>query len=184
MASEEIVVGPAEVYIAEPGTAFPAPDAAPGVGWTLVGSGGSLNYGEAGITLRRNITNNPIRVLGSTVPRKNVISEMTFEVEFPVMDLSPEELAVAYGVDPADVTAGAFDLNTSPIPLQRALLVRADRTAQGGLVHQWNCYAADQVGGGEGTFSKTAGFATPHVWSCIEDDDGNFVEYATAEAGS
>lgn len=183
----EIIVGPAEVYIAPVGTAFPAVTAErPAVlaaGWTLIGTAGSRNYSEDGVILRQNRTINPIRVLGSIAPRKQVISEQTFEVEFNVVDLSPEAIALGYGADVADIVESggntSFSIPTSPVPLTFAILVRVE--GQSPLVDggntQWQIYQAVQGGSGEGTFSKTAAFAQGHLWSAIENSDGEFVDY-------
>ena len=87
----EIIVGPAEVYVADVGTAFPDINDAPGMGWTLVGTLGSENYGEGGVLVRAPRTTQPIRVLGATTPRKHVITETGFQVEFDVIDATVRE---------------------------------------------------------------------------------------------
>lgn len=179
----EIIVGPATVYSAPVGEAFPAVDEVPSGGWDIVGTLGSENYGESGVLVRSPRTTNPIRVLGSTTPRKHVVTESGFQVEFDVIDASAEVLALGYGVDPdsiVDTPAGsgtpgtrAFDIPTSPIPYQRAILVRVDQSAYGdGLAMQFEIYAANQIGTGEGGFTKGDAFMLRHVWDAVKTEDG------------
>lgn len=194
--ADEIVVGPANVYVAPLGTEFPDIDEAPDTGWVLVGTGGDLNYGEEGVTLRKNVTSNRIRTLGSTLTRKVAISEMDFQVEYPVVDLSAEEMALAYGTDPDDITdtaAGAgvagtksFALSTDPVPLERAVLVRVGQSASMGRAGNtdWQIARAAFVGTAETTFNKTTGAAVNHIWEAIEpggsEDAVRFVEQTAA----
>lgn len=187
-APNEIIIGPAEVYVAPVGASFPPLDVTPGAPWVLVGTLGSKNYAESGVLLRRTLTMNYVRTLGSTVARKAAISETSFEVEFNVLDLSPDFLALAYGVDPADISEAGdrqeFDLNVSPVPLTRAVLVRVDQSALADGAHtQWEIFQAVQAGQGEGHFSKTEGFGAGHLWVAIESTEG-FARYVVGEASS
>lgn len=189
-APNEIIVGPAEIYVAPVGTSFPAVNAAPAAPWMLVGTAGSRNYAESGVVLRRPVTINQIRMLGSTAPRKQVISETSFEIEFNVADLSPEMMMLGYGGLPQDVaTAGAQQkiiLPTDPVPNAFAVLVRVEGQSpllDGGNC-QWEIYNAIQAGTGEGTFSKTEAFAQGHMWQAFEDSQGNFVNFVADDAGS
>lgn len=189
-APNEIIVGPAEVYVAPVGTSFPAVNAAPSAPWMLVGAAGSKNYAESGVILRRPVTVNQIRMLGSTAPRKQVVSETSFEVEFNVADLSPEMMMLGYGGLPQDIAvAGAQQkivLPTSPVPNSFAVLVRVEGQSpllDGGNC-QWEIYNAIQAGNGQGTFTKTAAFEQGHMWNAFEDSNGNFVNFVAEDAGS
>lgn len=180
MSSDAIVVGPAEVWVADPGTAFPDIQAAPGAGWTLIGTDGALNYGESGVILRNEITEGQIQVLGSALARKRVISQRTFNVEFLLLDLSAEEMALAYGTDPADIStvaAGAgvageksFAIDFSVVPLERAILVRVAQSASMGRLGNtdWRIARANYIGSAETTFNKTDGAGVSQVWAAIE----------------
>lgn len=189
----EIIVGPAEVYVKRNTGGLTFPDvtadraAILAAGWTLVGTAGSLNYAERGVILRMNRTVNPINVLGSLVPRKQIVSAFTFEVEFNVVDLTPEAMALAYGTDPDDIGSlnggVGFAINTDPTPLQFAVLVRVEGQSpevDGGNA-QWQIYNAIQGGNAEGTFSKTEAFGAGHTWNAFQDSNGNFVEYVVEE---
>lgn len=190
----EVMVGPAEVYVAPVGEPFPDVDEVPAGNWDLVGSLGSENYGEDGVLLRFPRTMNDIRVLGSTTPRKHVITETGFEVEFDVIDATVEQLVLGYGVDPDDIvdtaagvgTAGdrAFALPTSPIPFQRALLVRVNQSPymEGGNT-QFEIPAANQGGNAEGGFTKGDPFTIKHIWKAVKTA-GDFVTVRAQDAAA
>ncbi|MGK2898618.1 MAG: hypothetical protein ACSLE9_08005 [Burkholderiaceae bacterium] len=179
----EIIVGPADVYVAPVGTAFPDVDEAPGVAWDLVGTLGDESYGEKGVLVRSSRTASPVNVLGSTMPRKHTITEVGFQVEFDVIDATAEQMALGYGLDPDDIvdTAAAsgspgdraFDLPTSPIPFQRAVLVRVDQSPymEGGKM-QFEIYAANQVGNVEAGFTKGEPLMVTHIWEAIKTSSG------------
>jgi len=173
----EVIVGPANVYVAPVGTAFPAVDEEPAVAWQLVGSLGSENYAEAGVLVRSPRNTTPINVLGSTVPRKHVITTTGLEIEFDVIDASAEQVTLGYGVDPEDIevvaTAGSesrsFDIPTSPIPFQRAVLVRIEQSPYGeDLNSQLQIPAANQLGNAEGGFMKGDPFSVKHIWGAVK----------------
>lgn len=179
----EIIIGPAEVYVAPVGTPFPDVDEVPTAPWEVVGTLGDENYGEKGVIVRRSVTATPVRVLGSTTPRKWSITETGFQVEFDVIDTTPEQMALAYGRDPAEVeetpassgVAGEkhFDIPTDPVPFQRAVLVRVPQAAGGeNQATQWEVFAALQVGPGEGTFAKGDPFMLTHIWEAVKTESG------------
>lgn len=178
----EIIVGPVEVYVAPEGEAFPGVTATPGGNWQLVGKSGSKNYAESGVIIRQPVTQNPIRALGTTAPRKHVISERNFQVELGVMDLTPEAMALGYGADPdGDISHGGnhtrLELPTDPVPLVYAMLLRVQGQSpykDGGNM-QWEISHAIQAGNGEGTFSKTNAFTQGHQWNAFEGPNGDFV---------
>ena len=60
--------GPIEVYTAPVGTARPDIGATPGAAWTLLGRGGSVNYGDAGVTIAPSQSIEYQRALGTTGP--------------------------------------------------------------------------------------------------------------------
>lgn len=179
----EIVIGPAEVYVAPVGTAFPAINATPGAGWTLVGLAGSSNYSEDGVIVRSPRSSALVRPLGSTAPVKGAITETGFEVEFTVMDLSPAMMQLAFGADTTDVTVVAQasgiagnqygDIPTNPVPKHKALLVRCAQSSFGdGFNTQFEVYSAFQTGSGEGKFSKSDPLMQTHIWTAIKTASG------------
>lgn len=179
----EIVFAPGEVYAAPVGEAFPDVNEAPAGNWELIGTEGSKNYDEAGVIIRSPVNMAKFRSLGSTVPRKVSITERDFVVEFTVVDMNPEELSLGYGADPDDIVdtppgggdAGerAITIPVSPVPLQRALLVRVEQSPFGeGFFMQWEIFAASQVGSSEGTLSKSTPYGVRHTYEAVENSAG------------
>lgn len=179
----EIVIGPAEVYVAPVGEAFPDIDEAPAGNWLLVGLAGADNYSEDGVIIRRQVSNTLVRPLGSTVPVKAAITETGFEVEFTVMDLSPEAMQLAFGGDEDDITStvassgvagnDVFDIVTDPVPIHKAVLVRCNQSSFGnGFNTQFEVFSAFQTGSAEGTFSKSDPFMQTHIWTAIKTASG------------
>lgn len=175
----EMVIGPAEVYFAPVGTAFPTVNATPGAPWVRIGTSGADNYSEDGVVVRRSLASSDIRALGSTAIRKAAITETGFEVEFSVMDMSPKEMLLAFGGDETAITvtaqgsgvAGnqAFDVPTAPVPIHRAILVRFGQSPFGnGLNSQFEVFSAYQAGEAEGTFSKSDPFTQGQLWRAIK----------------
>lgn len=175
----EIIVGPADVYVAEIGTQFPDIDDAPSASWDLIGTLGADNYGESGVIIRRPQTTTPIRTLGSTMARKHVITETGLQVEFVVLDATAEQLALGYGIDPDEIDAipasvgvagtKSFSLPVSPIPFARAVLVRiAQSPYMEGGASQLEIPAANQLGNAEGGFTKGEPFQVTHIWDAVK----------------
>lgn len=188
----EVIVGPAEVYVAPVGEAFPDINDVPGGNWELVGTVGSERYGEGGVTLRSTRDVTAINALGTTTPIKHVITSTGFQVEYELMDATLEQLALGYGLDPATITdtpAGggepgdrAMGLPTSPTPFQRAVLVRVNQSPymENGKM-QFEIFAANQVGNAEGAFSKGAAFTVTHIWDAVKTASG-FVNVRAQDA--
>src|SRR5688572_18762884 len=93
--SSIVIGGPEVVYRAPVGTAFPALGAAPGVGWTRLGTNGNKSYSNDGVVVRHPQSVNRIRPAGSTGPIKAARTEEDFEVEFTLWDMTLEMLAAA-----------------------------------------------------------------------------------------
>lgn len=116
----EVIMGPMELWIAPVGTAFPAINAAPGVGWTKVGKSGNSNYTEDGVTIAASQTLAFFRGLGSTLPIKGVRSEEDIVVSVSIADMTAEQLSLAFnGNSVTSVPAGVGTAGTKAINLER-----------------------------------------------------------------
>ena len=128
----EIVAAPFTVYTAPLGTAFPLIDAAPAVAWVLVGTSGTLNYREDGVTVIHNQTTELIRMLGETGPIKALRTEEMLVIQFILADISLDQYKHALNFNavtdtaPSSGVAGhrAIDLRLGLDVISRALLVR------------------------------------------------------------
>lgn len=194
--ADNIYLGRGTVWVAPVGTAFPAVDETPAAAWFQIGTDGSKSYSEDGITLRRNVSVERIRTLGTTMVRKAAITEADFEVEFSVVDMAPDQVLLAMGGDEADVTnvpsavgvpgTDTIVVPTSPTPVQRAVLVRLDGSPAGpSFLTQVQIQVAIQTGGGEATMSKGNAMMFQHIWTALEPASGEAVEivYYQEEAG-
>lgn len=120
----EIIVGPLSVYLAPVGEAMPAVDAAPSGNWALMGTSGTKNYSEDGVTLTHGQSVEQIRTAGSTGPIKAVRTEESLVVEVTVYDLTMEEYTRAINnVTPTEVAAGVGTVGTRAINLRRGSIV-------------------------------------------------------------
>lgn len=174
----QVVFGPAEFWIAPVGTTFPEIDAAPLSPWIKIGVAGSKDVTEDGITVRGAVTDARFRGLAGTTIRKISMVSRDFEVMFKQADLSAEALAAAFGIADDDIeddeTSGGTNIKrvtlpTSPKPFARAAILRCDQSAAGDeFVTQFNIFCANQVGGGEGKFSKSQPFDNTHLWVASE----------------
>lgn len=158
----EIVCAPYTVYTATVGTAFPAVDAAPGAGWTEVGTSGSKNYTDTGVTVTHGQTINTFVPAGSTTPRKAWRSGETLTVAFSLADVSPEQYALVLdNVAVTNTAAAAGVAGTKSFELMRgqqvnmyALLVRGISSVDESLTAQYEVPAAYQSGTPAPVYSK------------------------------
>ncbi|WP_339745561.1 hypothetical protein [uncultured Maricaulis sp.] len=121
----EIIAGPISAYIADPGTAFPAIDAAPGAGWTLIGASGAENYDEQGVKAAHSQDLKTITTLGSTGAKKVWRDKEGLAVSFTLLDLQLEQFALAVnGNAVATTAAGSGTAGIKSLPLYRGQAVK------------------------------------------------------------
>lgn len=160
----EVIAAPFTLYVAAVGTAFPAVDAAPGVGWTKVGTSGPLNYDRAeGVTVEHRQSTSPWRSAGDTGSRKNFPTEEDLIVRLKLVDLTPDQYALALNHNAiTTVAAGVGVAGTKAIGLSRgsqivskALLIRGDVSPIGDqLAMQYEIPIAQQIGSPQVALSK------------------------------
>jgi hypothetical protein len=119
----EIIAGPATVYVAPVGEAFPAVNAAPAGNWV------SLGDTEGGVTITHDQTVELLRVDQYPGPQKAIRSEEGLMVAFSLANLTLEQYARALNV--VTVTTNVGPPHEREIPLrqgfdvnQRAMLIR------------------------------------------------------------
>jgi hypothetical protein len=161
--SSEIIAGPLEVYSGPVGEGVPDISDAPAGNWALIGSNGSQNYHEDGVTITHEQTLEFFRPLGLAAPVKAFRTEEDLVVSFMLVDLLAAEYAKA--LDEATVTdtaAGAGTGGTQSFPMERgttvnqvSLLLRLDQAANGGAFDsQWWIPTAVQSSSPELAFVK------------------------------
>lgn len=175
----EIITAPFTVWRAPVGTAFPAIDAAPGAGWTKIGTSGFRNYSDEGVTISHQQTIELVRGL-STGPVKAFRTEESLAVRFTLWDMLLEQYQVALNDNAVTTTAaGAGTAGIKEIQLYRgvtvatmALLVRGDGVSPegDGFNSQYQIPLCFQNGSPEPVYTKgVAGLALDFM--AIEDPD-------------
>lgn len=175
----EIIAAPFSVYIAAVGTAFPAIDAAPGAGWTLVGTSGDLNYLDEGVIVEHSQSQNLFRALGDCGSRKVFRTEEDLKVRLSLADVSLEQYRIAINrntvtTTPAALGTGGF----RTLPLSRnfpvdtvALLVRGPGVSPYGS--DWNMQyevpRAAQTGNPTVIYRKGEPAALALEWTALVD---------------
>lgn len=129
----QIVAGPFEVYVAPVGESFPSIDTSPpGGNWTLLGTNGSEEYNEDGVTVAHEETIEDFRMLGATGAVKSNRTSEGLAIRFTLHDLTLEQYAAALNFNTVTTTAaGAGTQGYREIPTykgfvvaQKAVLVR------------------------------------------------------------
>ncbi|MCX9146620.1 hypothetical protein [Erythrobacter sp. WG] len=129
----EIIGAPLTLWVAPIGTAFPTISAAPGVGWTLVGTNGDRNYENGGVTVTHRKTYDKVRTAGATGPVKAFLSEEDLMFGVTLLDITLEQYALALNgntittVAPATGQPGTKRIGLSEAPgltKEYALLAR------------------------------------------------------------
>lgn len=127
--SPELVTAPFELWWAPSGTAFPAVDADPSPTFTLIGTGGPLNYSEDGVTVSWEVTTEDVLVLGDIDPACVLVTGRDMRVGVQMLDHSLDQLRIALNnnattQDPGPPSVTVLDLDTGSDLTQLALLVR------------------------------------------------------------
>jgi hypothetical protein len=117
----EVITGPLTVYVAPVATAFPAVNAAPGGGWFKLGTNGTKNYDEPGVTVTHDQTVGKFTPAGSTAARKVFRTAEQLLIEFSLADLTIEQYAKI--MNDATVTTTVGPPATKDINLQLGLAV-------------------------------------------------------------
>ena len=163
----EIIAGPARVYIATTGTAFPAVNAAPGGGWT------DLGMTEGGVTVRHTQDVEIITTDQYTAGVKGIRTAEGLEVEFALAELTLERYK--WALNNVTVVSVAGPPATKEIPLYRgvdvsrhALLVRGP-SPYGNFNMQYQVPVVIQTEEPEVSFVKDDKSVLSCVWTSLID---------------
>jgi hypothetical protein len=156
----EIITGPLTIYHAPVGETFTDVDTTPAGNWTMVGTSGADNYSEDGVIIVSNQTIEPWRGLGSTGPVKLFRTEEDLLIRVTVVDMTLEQIALAFDSGSVAVDAGppaikTLDLYRGPGEIaQMALLIRGNSPYAAGVDMQFQVPVAVHIGSFEMAFQK------------------------------
>lgn len=91
----EIIGAPLTLWVAPIGTAFPTIAAAPGAGWTKLGTNGDRSYENGGITVTHGKAYDKVRTAGASGPVKAFLTEEDLMFGVTLLDLTLEQYQFA-----------------------------------------------------------------------------------------
>jgi hypothetical protein len=159
----EIIATCSTVWLAPVGTAFPDITAEPGEDWTLVGSAGTRNYAQAGVTIlhdRNWVSSTPAAETGESVVS---IEGESLRVQMELIDLTLEQYSIVLGgnvvtsspagpAEPGIATIG-LALRSGPAR-QFAVLLRGPSPYDEGLPSQYEFPRACEAGSPRITYRR------------------------------
>jgi len=167
----EIIAGPATVYIAPTGTAFPDVNALPGAAWVNLGDT------EGGVAVIAGQTVKELTVDQSMLPVKVIRTAASMRVEFSLAEITLENFAYALGLSVVDVAPGVGTIGTRSVTLsasgslaRRALLVRGP-SPYGDWTAQFELPNVGQTGEINLRYVKDDKAVIATVWMVMEDPD-------------
>lgn len=121
----EVLAGPLTLYLAPVGEAYPAIGAAPGDNWVKVGTSGTANYADDGVTVNHTQKNETARPAGTTGPIKAWRTEEDLMIGLTLWDMTLEQYATAMnGAGVATVAAGSGTPGTKTMGLTQGQEVK------------------------------------------------------------
>lgn len=193
MAAEEIIAGPLTLWVAPVGTAFPTiatAEAAFDAAWEKIGTSGTRNYDDDGVTLNMAETVEEWIPAGGTLPRMAIRTEEQCEFTVKVADMTIQQLKRALNGNTVTEDGGA---DTTEISLYRglditdyALLCRGKSPYDAAGIAQWQvprCYQSSEpeiefVKGNPASYELTFRALDP------EGDEANFLLIVEGQEGS
>jgi len=175
----EVIAAPYDVYWAVVGSAFPDIDEEPSAPWGLLGTSGSLNYTEAGVTIAHSDETVQWKSLGDTGTRKVFRVGEGLAVRLVLADVSLEQYRHALNLNtvtavPAAVGSAAYKwigLSKGPFVTQVALLVRGPSAYGDGWYSHYRIPIAFQTGNPEPVFVKGEPAGLALEFTAVVDPD-------------
>ncbi len=156
----EIIGAPFTIWLAPVGTAFPLVTAAPGAGWTKLGTSGDRNYSDEGVQVMHDQTISNVSVAGATGPVKAFRTAEQLMISATLLDMTLEQLANVLGTV-TTTAAGAGTAGTKKVGLSRgtdvalfALLARGPSPYADGMTAQYEVPRCYQSGNPRPQFTK------------------------------
>lgn len=142
----EIILCPADVYVALEGETFPAINAIPGGNWVLLGTAGKRNQNTGGVKIRHSETQKKHTTAGATGAVKAVRTAEEHQVEVTIEDLTLEVYSRAMnlaGIREVAAASGVAGYKSMGLKMgfdvqAWSVLVRAEASPYGdGMNTQW-----------------------------------------------
>lgn len=125
MTPYEIVGAPLTLWLAPVGTAFPLIDAAPAVAWVKIGTNGTRNQSDDGVSVMHSQTTSKVRPGGATGPVKAFRTEEDLTISLTLWDLTIEQYMLALNSNPlATTAAGVGTAGFKTVGLSRGIAVK------------------------------------------------------------
>ncbi len=178
----EVIMAPFTFWVAPTGVTFPDVDVAPDSSdFTLVGTSGTRNYDEAGVTVQHAQAIAFWRSLGATGPQKARRTSEDLKIRLTLADLTLEQYALALeGNTITPTSAGVGTPGTKKIGLsrgqtvtQKALLIRGPSPYMADGIAQWEVPVAVQSGEPQITGKKNEPAGLALEWTAIEDPNAS-----------
>lgn len=176
----EILAGPADIYVAPIGTAFPAVDAVPAVDWVQLARDTQMT--EDGVTVAGDQTVEHVYSLGGTGSRKGFRTRQELRVKFTLMDATAEAYSDALAGQAVTTTApgvGTPGYKTIALAMPggaiatKALLVRVKESPYGdGMNAQWEFPRAYNSGNVETKYQKGVPVGLAFDFMVMDDNAG------------
>jgi len=185
----EVIAAPYDAYVAPLSTAFPALDAARAVAWKLIGTAGSRNQTDTGVTVTNSQTVGEFTPGGSTVVRKRWRQAEGLTVALSVADMSVTQYANAVDAAVTVVAPGTTQAGESHFEMFRgtqvaayALLVRGISPFNDAFVAQYEVPSVHQMGSPAPNFSKQNPVELALEWHAYELTIGNLCVFRAQSA--
>ena len=187
----EVIAAPFDAYVAPLATAFPTLDQAPSGTWKLIGTAGSRNQTDTGVTVTNSQTVGEFTPGGSTVVRKRWRQAEGLTVALAVADLSVVQYAnaidaaitvVAPGVGVGNPGESHFEMFRGTQVAAYALLVRGISPFNDAFVAQYEVPSVHQMGSPAPNFSKQNPSELALEWHAYELTIGNLCVFRAQSA--
>jgi len=173
----EIIGAPLTLWLAPEGTAFPLIDADPAVDWVKIGTNGTRNYSDEGVTVVHNQSIEQARPVGSTGPVKAWRTEEDLMIRVTLWDLTLEQYAASLNdLAIATTAAGAGTAGFKEIGLTQgqevvtyALLARGVSAYGDGFNAQYEVIRCYQSGNPEVVYVKGVPAGLELEFTALED---------------
>ena len=192
----EILAGPANIWLAPVGTAFPLIDAAPAVAWVQLAVAASLT--EEGVRLIADQTVEHVYSLGGTGSRKGFRTRQELHARFTLMDATAEAMAKAMANQAVTaVVPGVGIPGQKSIPLAmpggsidtKAMLIRVPSSPYGveasgdpAFNRQWEFPRVYNAGNLEVVYVKGVPVGIAFDFMVMDDNAGNKGTYRAQPA--